>query len=83
MVKGRNATIKALVEKIVDVDGPKGKAVVKLEQLHERLMRELGEADNPQEQTRLSHDLEFLEGFQSTPAAQIADLIAAQKKINP
>lgn len=76
MTKGRDVTIKELVNKIVDTHGKRGEAVFRLNQLHDKLEDEMEAATDPQEKKRISDDLEFLEGYQETPAALLADLQA-------
>lgn len=76
ITKGRNATIRELVDRIVDTHGKRGEAVFRLNQLHDTLEDELEATTDEQEKTRLEHDLEFLEGYQETPAALLADLKA-------
>ena len=76
MPKDRAVTISILVERIVNTEGKKGQAVAKLGELHAKLKGELDEAIDQAEQKRLEHDLQYLEGYQQTPAALIADMQA-------
>ena len=76
MPKGRNPTIRELCDRIVDTEGKRGQAVAKLNELHDKLTGELEAATDPQQHTRIYHDLQYLEGYQKAPAALIADLKA-------
>lgn len=76
MNKGRNVTIRELVDRIVDREGPRGLAVAKLAELHTKLTQELEGATEATAQARLKADLAYLEGYQEAPAAQLADLKA-------
>jgi len=69
-------TIRILVDRIVDTEGKKGQAVAKLNQLHNTLKDELDAATDPEQRRRIYHDLQYLEGYQSKPAALIADMLA-------
>ena len=80
MAKGRDATIKELVHRIVDAGERSGKSTENLAKLHDKLVSEMEAADDPVERTRIYHDLQFLEGYQETPASLLTDLSAVKKK---
>jgi hypothetical protein len=80
MAKADNLTIGELVNRIVDKEGARGKATETLAQLHERLESELEATNDPDKRKRLENDLEYLTGYEETPAALLADLHARRKR---
>lgn len=75
--KGRDVTIRELVDRIVD--GKRG-AIKSLDELHDTLESELEAATDARERQRIKDDLQYLEGYQETPAAVLADLHARRKR---
>ena len=80
MAKGRNATIKELVNRIVDAGERSGKSTEGLAKLHDKLSKELESATDEVTRKRLVGDIQFLEGYQETPASLLTDLSATRKK---
>jgi len=80
VAKGRDATIRELVHRIVDAWERSGKSTENLAKLHDKLVSEMEAATDPVERTRIYHDLQFLEGYQETPATLLTDLKATRRR---
>lgn len=69
-----DVTVRELVQRIVRTEGPKGQAVAGLNKLHKKLTRAMEIATDPDERRRINYDIQYLEGWQETPAALLADM---------
>lgn len=74
-------SIRELVDCLVEKEGRKGRASEALAELKGQLEQDIETAQDEGVKRRHKEDLWFVEGYMQTPAAAIADINSANRKI--